>query len=118
MREELEKFKSNLESMKTYSKNSLVLVFNQETARYEILYPKNKEAVQNKTSILYKNLKGEEVKIITKKGYIGIKPKKYIFKNRNLLKTFLFIEKEFYFFEELKEMEEQLNQELKSSRNR
>lgn len=118
MKEQLENLKNDLEQLKIYSKKSLLLVFNQDTKKYEILYLKNEETTLNQTSTQYKNLNGEVIKIISKKGYLGIKPKKYSFKNRNLLKTILACGKEFYFLEELKEIEEQLNQDLKNSRNR
>lgn len=117
MREELEKLKNDLECKKTYSNKDLLVIPNKITNTLEILLPKREEK-QNKNNAnrLYRNLKDETVKIIIKKGFVYVLPKRYGF-NYKTLDYVLQEEEKMYFLDELKEIEENLNS-LKSSKNR
>ncbi len=127
MKEVLEESRENLERIKkylnqeaeTYSNQDLVVIQNKQTERYEILIPKREtKQHQKKENRVYRNLKGENAKIIIQKGFVYVIPKKYSF-NFKMLANVLNEEEKNYTVNELREMEERINDsKLKSSRQR
>lgn len=117
-RESLERIKGDLnQEFKNYSNQDLVVIFNKETEKYEILVPKRGEKqYQNKKNRVYRNLYGQNVKIIMQKGFVYIIPKKYGFRFK-VLASILNEEEKNYTLNELQEIEEMINHSiLKRSR--